>query len=306
MHELLIIGGGPAGVAAGVYAARKKIKTILVTDFFGGQSLVSADIRNWIGTVSISGFELGKSLENHLKVQEDIEVLEGDVVTAIEEAEGKFTSFTREGKKIESKTILVVSGSHHKKLEVPGERELEGRGVVYCSTCDAPLFKGKTVAVIGGGNSGFEAVMDLLPYAEKIYLMHRRESFRGDPITMDKIRNNPKVSIILNAETENISGENNEVHGLRYRDTKTGAEKDLAVQGVFVEVGLAPNSGFIKNLVTLDDWGQVVVDHRTQQTSKSGIWAAGDVTNALYKQNNISVGDSIKAVLNIYDYLRKT
>lgn len=305
MYDLIIIGGGPAGVAAGIYAARKKIKTALVTDFFGGQSLVSDDIQNWIGEVSISGFDLAKKMEAHLKAQKDsIEIIEGDKIEKIEKTPAGFISVTQQGKKFESKTLLIVTGSHHKKLNVPGEDELNGKGVVYCSTCDAPLFNGKTVAVVGGGNSGLEAVVDLIPYAEKIYLMHRREELKGDPITQEKIKNNPKVSIILNAETKKILGDAF-VNGLVYLDKIIGTEKTFDVQGVFVEVGSEPNSALVKDFVNIDEWGRIIIDHKTQKTSHPLIWAAGDVTDGLYKQNNVSMGDAVKAVLNIYDYLNK-
>jgi alkyl hydroperoxide reductase subunit F len=186
---------------------------------------------------------------------------------------------------------------------VPGEDKFEGKGVVYCSTCDAPVFKGKTVVVVGGGNSGLEAVVDLFPYADKIYLLHRSESFRGDPVTQDEVFSNPKVETILNAETTEVLGDR-VVEGLKYRDKKTGEEKELKVQGVFVEIGSVPNSEMVKDLVNIDKYGEVVVDHKTQATSQKGIWAAGDITDVLYKQNNISAGDAVKAVLNIYDYLK--
>lgn len=304
MFDLIIVGGGPAGVAAGIYAARKKINTALITDSFGGQSLVSNDVQNWIGEKSISGFDLAKKMEEHLKAQQDIEVMEGDRVEKIEKTAEGFLSTTQQEKKLESKTVLIATGSHHKKLNVPGEAELNGKGVVYCSTCDAPLFPDKTVAVIGGGNSGLEAVVDLLPYAEKIYLLHRRETLKGDPITQEKIKSNAKVSIILNAETKKILGDQF-VTGLIYLDTITNTEKTLEVQGVFVEVGSEPNSALVKDFVKIDEWGRIIIDHKTQKTSAENIWAAGDITDGLYKQNNISMGDAIKAVLNIYDYLNK-
>src|SRR3990172_5797392 len=171
MYDVAIIGGGPAGVAAGVYAARKKLKEVLVTDFFGGQSLVSADVRNWIGAISVSGLDLAKSLEAHLRVQEGVEIADNDRVTGLEKTKDGFRLTSGEKKTFETRTVLVTTGSHHRKLNVPGEKELDGKGVVYCSTCDAPLFGGKDVAVVGGGNSGLEAVIDLFQYAEQIYLL---------------------------------------------------------------------------------------------------------------------------------------
>jgi alkyl hydroperoxide reductase subunit F len=318
MYDLIIVGGGPGGVAAGVYAARKKIKTLLITDSFGGQSLVSNDIQNWIGTKSISGFDLGKSLEEHLRAQEGIEIIDDQLVTAVKKSEGGFSVTTNGGKTFETKYILLASGSRRKRLGVPGEDAFDGKGVVFCTTCDAPLFGGKTVVVVGGGNSALEGVIDLLQYAAKIYLMVRSDVLRGDPVTQEKIKamatgangTSPKVEILWNSAIEEIHGDKF-VTGIKYKSTKAGEStgigesKDLPLEGVFVEIGLLPNSDFVKDIVKLNEFGRVVADGKTQQTSQSGIWAAGDVSDGLYDQNNISVGDSIKAVLNIYDQLKK-
>jgi alkyl hydroperoxide reductase subunit F len=304
MYDVIIIGGGPGGVAAGVYAARKKMKALLVTDSFGGQSLTSAGIENWIGTKSISGYDLAKMLEEHVRAQQGIEIVDNDLVSAVTKKDGGFDVATKNGKTFETKYILVTSGSRRKKLGVPGEAEFDGKGVVYCSTCDAPIFGGKTVVVVGGGNSALESVVDLLPYASKIYLMVRSEVMRGDPVTQEKLKNHPQVEILLNAVPQEVRGKDF-VTGMRYKDAKTGEQKELALDGVFVEIGLLPNSDFIKNLVAVNDFGRIVVDHKTQQTSCPGIWAAGDVSDVLYDQNNISVGDSIKAALNIYDQVKR-
>lgn len=304
MYELIIIGGGPGGVAAGVYAARKKINTMLVAEEFGGQSIVSADIQNWIGTKSISGFDLAQSLEGHLRAQEGIEIVKGDIVTSVAERDGGFAVGTRGGKTFETKYLLVASGSRRRKLGVPGEKELDGKGVAYCATCDAPLFAGKTVAVVGGGNAGLEAVIDLLPYAAKIYLLERGDTLRGDEVTQEKIRADGKVEIIMRAETQEITGAQF-VDGLRYKDLASGEERALALEGVFVEIGAIPNSDFLKGFVTLTPFGEIIADPYTQQTSHPGIWAVGDVSDVRYKQNNISVGDAVKAVLHIDEMLHK-
>ncbi len=305
-YDLVIMGGGPAGVAAGIYAARKKIKTVLITDIFGGQSLVSENIGNWIGESSISGFDLGQKLEKHLKFHQDIDIIEGDLVKSVELKKSKVPVFkveTENGKSFETKTVLFTVGSRRKKLEVPGEKEFEGKGVVYCSTCDAPIFQGKEVAVVGGGNAGLEAVTDLLPYASKIYLIHRNDSLKGDAVTQEKVKADPKVSIILNAEVQKIFGDKS-VSGLQYKDKVSGSLKELEVEGVFVEIGIIPNSDLVKDIVSLNFRGEIVTDPKTQATSQVGIWAAGDATDGLYRQNNISAGDAIKAVLNIYDFLK--
>ncbi len=304
MYELIIVGGGPGGAAAGVYAARKKIKTVLITDNFGGQSLVSADVQNWIGTKSVSGFDLGKMLEEHLRAQEDMEITDGDLVKSVEEKNDGLLVKTENGAEFETKFLLLASGSRRRKLGVPGERELDGKGVAYCATCDAPIFKNKVVAVVGGGNSGVESVIDLLPYASKIFLFEYAEALKGDPITQAKIKDNPQVEIITMAETTRVLGEE-KVTGLEYKDLKTGELKNLDVGGVFVEIGILPNSEIVKDLVKLNEYGEVIVDHKTQATSHPRIWAVGDVTDVLYKQNNISAGDAVKAVLNIDEILHK-
>lgn len=303
MYDLIIIGGGPGGVAAGVYAARKKMRTLLITKDFGGQSVVSADIQNWIGEKGISGVELAGKLEEHLRAQEGIEIDDGKLVTAVQKKGDIFTVSTDAGDSLETKTVLVVSGSRRRRLGVPGEKDFEGRGVVFCATCDAPLFRNKQVAVIGGGNSGLEAVLDLTAYATKIYLFERGTVLKGDAVTQEKIKENDKVEIITQAEAVAIEGSGMMVSGFRYKDTKAGEERTVPVQGVFVEIGAQPNSDMVKDLVELNKWGEIVTDPKTQQTSCKGIWAAGDVSDVLYKQNNISAGDAIKAILNIQEHL---
>ena len=306
MYDLLIVGGGPAGVSAGIYSARKKIKAAIITESFGGQSIVSTEIQNWIGTPAISGFDLAKQMENHLRVfSEDIDIFEGDLVSAItKNSDGTFLVKTREGKEIQTKYILLACGSRRKRLGIPGEDAFDGKGVVFCSTCDAPIFKDKTVVVVGGGNAGLESVHDLFPYATKIYLMVRADSLKGDQVTQEKVKANPKAEIIYNAEPQEILGDKF-VNTIKYKDKISGTVKDLAVDGVFVEIGSMPNSEIVKGLVNINERGEIIVNHQTQETSSSGIWAVGDVSDVLYKQNNISAGDGTKAVLNIYDHLRK-
>lgn len=302
MYDLIIIGGGPGGIAAGVYAARKKIKVAIIAGDFGGASKVSADIQNWIGTKSISGYEWAKNMEEHLRAQEDIDIIYPDLVEKVSKTDGGFSVSTKNGKNFEAKTILVTTGSARKKLNIPGEKEFDGKGVVYCSTCDAPIFAGKIVAVVGGGNAGLEAVLDSLPYASKIYLLEFADQLKGDAVTQAKIQANPKVEIITNAKAVEIAGDKF-VTGLKYEDVKSGEIKELKLEGVFVEIGAYPNVGFIKDLVKTNTLGEIIVDHKTQASSEPGIWAAGDASDVLYKQNNISAGDAVKAVLNIVDYL---
>lgn len=306
MYDLIIIGGGPAGVSAGIYSARKKLKSAIITESFGGQSIVSTDIQNWIGTPNISGFDLAKQMENHLRIfKDDIEIVEGDIATSIDKnADGTFHVKTREGKEFQTKFILLACGSRRRRLGIPGEDAFDGKGVVFCSTCDAPMFKDKTVAVVGGGNAGLESVHDLFPYASKIYLLVRSDVLKGDPVTQEKVKANPKVEIIYNAEPQEILGDKF-VNAIRYKDKISGELKDLSVEGVFVEIGSMPNSEIVKGLVNINERGEIIVNHQTQETSNPGIWAVGDVSDVLYKQNNISAGDGTKAVLNIYEHLRK-
>lgn len=303
-YDLIIVGGGPGGVAGGIYAARKKIKAMVIAESFGGQSIVSNDIQNWVGTKSISGFDLAQNLEQHLRAQSDIDIVAGDLVSAIEDKGDHLLVTTKKGKVFETKYALIASGSSHRKLNVPGEKELDGKGVVYCSTCDAPLFDGKPVVVIGGGNAGLEAVRDLLPYATSIHLFERADKCRGDAVTLDKIKEDPKVKIFYNATTTEILGDTF-VKGITYTDTKANTQNELAAEGVFVEIGAIPNSNFVEGLVEVNEIKEIIADPKTQRTSHPRIWAVGDVSDVLYKQNNISAGDAILAVLNIYETLHK-
>jgi alkyl hydroperoxide reductase subunit AhpF len=302
MYQLIIVGGGPGGVAAGVYAARKKIDTLLITEEFGGQSSTSSDIQNWIGERSISGLDLAKKLEEHIKAYGDtVKIAEGERVSAVEKVSGgRYKVSTQDRKVYEAERVLVVSGSRRRKLEVPGAEKYEGKGVVYCSTCDAPIFQGKAVAVIGGGNAGLEAVVDLLSYASKIYLLERSAQLRGDEVARKWVGDSDKVEIIYNAEVQEVLGREF-VSGLKYKDGSSGEVRELKLEGVFVEIGAVPNSDIVGGLVKLNERGEIIVDHKTQRTSDAGIWAAGDVCDVFYKQNNISAGDAVKAVLNIYE-----
>ncbi|OGD34768.1 hypothetical protein A2988_04720 [Candidatus Azambacteria bacterium RIFCSPLOWO2_01_FULL_46_25] len=304
MYDIIIIGGGPGGVAAGIYAARKKMHAMIMTESFGGQSIVSDDIQNWVGTKSISGFDLAKNLEEHLRAQEGIDIKVPEKAVTVKEVIGGFEVVSDKNNTYQSKTLLITSGGRRRKLGIPGEDTFNGKGVAYCSTCDAPIFKGKAVAVVGGGNAGLEAVVDLLPYATKIYLLEYGDTLKGDPITQQEIRKSPLVEIITSAQTKEVTGEKF-VTGVKYTDRKTNEEKTLAIGGLFVEIGSVPNSEMVKDLVELDKMGEIVIDHKHGTTSKPGIWAAGDVTDDPYKQNNISVGDAVKATLSIYNYLLK-
>jgi len=303
VYDLCIIGGGPGGVAAGVYAARKKIKTALITENFRGQSAVSGEIQNWIGDISISGDELHKKLEKHLKsYSRDIDIKEKEKVKKITKDENLFSVETNKGVYV-AKTILISTGNIRRKLEVKGAAEYEGKGITYCATCDGPMFADMDVAVIGGGNSAFESASQLLAYAKSVTIIQRSD-FRAEPIMMQKILSNPKVKGITNIDLLEIKGDKF-VNGITYKDKKTNEIIELPLQGIFVEIGSNPSIDFVEHgIVKLDDRAQIIVDSKTQKTSTLGIWAAGDCTDGLYRQNNIAVGDAIKAVEDIYRYLK--
>lgn len=305
IYDLLIVGGGPAGAAAGVYAARKRIKTILVVEEFGGQSTVSPDVQNFVGIVTLSGHEMATRFKEHLEAYADdvLDIREGDRVIKLEGSDGAFRAQTKNGKTIEARTVLVTSGSSRRKLSVEGADRLDNRGISYCASCDAPLFKDKDVIVVGGGNAGFESAQQLLDYATSVTLFERSESFRADPVTIEKVLKREKMKALKNVELKEIKGDKF-VESVVYAD-KEGKEEELKVGGVFVEIGSIPNTDFVKDLVETNKIGEIVVDHKTQRSSRDGIWAAGDVSDVLYKQNNISMGDGVKALEDIYLYLQK-
>ena len=303
MYDLAIIGGGPAGVAAGVYASRKKLKTVFITESFGGQSAVSSEIQNWIGTISISGQELALNLESHLKAyaNDSVEIKSGEKTEFIEDSDRGFLIKTDAGE-YKAKTVLVASGSHRRKLDIPGAKEFEHKGISYCASCDGPLFAGKNVHIIGGGNSAFETASQLLAYCETVTILNRSSEFRADPATVKKILQNPRVKSVLNAHLAEIKGDKF-AKSLVYANGENKKKVELKTDGIFVEIGLIPAVEFVKDLVSLDKWNHIIVDPKNQRTSVEGVWAAGDCTNGLYHQNNIAAGDAVKALEDIYLYL---
>ena len=305
IYDLAIIGGGPAGSAAGVYASRKQLKTIFITDEWGGQSVVSTEIQNWIGTIAISGEDLAKSLKAHLEhyAGDVIDIVSGDKVKNIEKENGTFLITTQSEKKYTAKAVLVATGATRRCLDVPGADIFENKGLTYCASCDGPLFTGMDVAVIGGGNAGFETASQLLAYTKSVTLLTRGATFRADPITVEKVLQDPKMSAIKNADIKEIKGDKF-VSSLCYADKENGKEQELSVSGIFVEIGLIPATHFVENLVKLDDVKRIVVNPKNQQTSLERIWAAGDCTDELYHQNNIAAGDAVKAIEDIYLHLR--
>jgi alkyl hydroperoxide reductase subunit AhpF len=305
MKDLLILGGGPAGAAAAVYASRKKITATIVTNEWGGQSTVSTDVQNWIGTPHIAGADIAKSLKAHVTeyASDVLEVIENDSVVSLKEIDGGFEATTQKGVALQGRTVLLCTGSSRRQLDVPGAERLNHKGISYCASCDAPLFGGVEVVVVGGGNAGFESAAQLLSYATKVTLLERGDAFKADSVTVEKTLANPKMEAITNASIKEIQGESF-VEAVVYTDSE-GNEHTIACGGVFVEIGSIPNSGFVKDLVDLNEIGEVVVDPKTQRASRAGIWAAGDVADGLFKQNNISMGDAVKALEDIYLYLQK-
>lgn len=298
MYDLAIIGGGPAGVAASVYAARKRLKSILITESFGGQSTESSGIENWIGTINIPGADFGKTLEAHIRAyaNETVEIKAPARVEKISKKEGGFNIETKGGN-YSAKTVLVTTGSTRRKLEVPGAKEYENKGITYCASCDGPLFAGQDVAVIGGGNAAFETAAQLLAYAKSVTLLHRSDTFKADEVTVEKVLSHPNMKAIKNADIKEVKGEKF-VSSLVYE--VDGEVRGLPVGGIFVEIGLLPTTGFVKELVSLNQIGQIIVDPKTQKASVEGVWAAGDCTDGLYHQNNIAAGDAVKALEDIY------
>lgn len=303
MYELAIIGGGPAGVSAAVYAARKKLKTIFITESFGGQSYDSPDIQNWIGTPHISGVAFGESMEKHIReyAGDSVDLKIGERASAIKKMEGGFEICVGDVC-YHTKTILVATGSSRRKLDIPG-KEFENKGIVYCASCDGPLFAEKNVVVIGGGNAGFETAAQLLAYCPSVILLSHGDKFKADEMTVETVSKNPKFKGLLNADPIEIKGDKF-VKSLIYKNTKTGEQTEINVDGVFVEIGLIPNTGILEGLADLNEYKQIKIDHKTQKTSANGIWAAGDNTDVLYHQNNIAAGDAVKALEDIYMYLR--
>ena len=300
LYDLIIIGGGPAGVSAGIYAARKKLKTLLITPDFGGQSTVSDGIENWIGTVKISGRELAQNLKDHLLAYsgESLEVKEGEGAQNILKEGVNFVVVTEKGK-YETKTVLITTGSTRRKLDIPGAKEFDNKGLTYCASCDGPLFSGQDVVVIGGGNAAFETSAQLLAYCKSVTLLSRSLNFKADPITVSKLKQNPNFKIITNAIPVEIKG-NSFVESIVWQDSTTGNKEEIKTPGVFVEIGLIPTTYFAKNIVELNEIGQIPVDPRNQQSKVPGLWAAGDCTDGLYHQNNIASGDAVKALEDIY------
>ncbi len=307
MYDLIILGGGPAGAAAAVYAARKQLKTAIIAYLFEGQSIVSEKIYNWIGTPEISGSELSHSLKKHIDYYKGdyLDIIEGEKISNIsKQTDNSFKVQSESGKEFFSRAIIIATGSGRRKLEAINADKFDNKGIVYCASCDGPLFADQDVVVVGGGNAAFETSAQLLSYCKSVTLLNRSENFRADEITIKKVKENPKFSIITNAIITKIDGEQF-VNSLTYKDTKTEIEYNIQTTGIFVEIGQIPNVLFAKGLVELDEIGKIKVDPMTQATSVAGVWSAGDCTNGKYHQNNIAAGDAVKALEDAYMWLHR-
>lgn len=305
MYDLAIIGGGPAGVAAGVYAARKQLKTIFIAESIGGQSTDSVEIQNWIGTEKISGLDLAKQLESHLKAYAGtfVEIKTGVRANKIEKTETIFKIETVK-ETYEAKAVLVATGGSRRKLSIPGAAEFENKGVTYCASCDGPMFSGQDVIVVGGGNAGFESAAQLLAYCKSVTLVHRSAEFsRADAATVQAVMSHANFKALTNTEPVEIKG-GPFVKSVVVKNTGTGEVAELAATGVFVEIGMTAATDLVKGLVDLDEWGRIKVDGKSQRSSVLGLWSAGDCSDGLYHQNNIAAGDAVKALEDIYFYVK--
>ncbi|MDD5551620.1 MAG: FAD-dependent oxidoreductase [Candidatus Pacebacteria bacterium] len=305
MYDVIIIGGGPAGVAAGIYCARKNLKVILLTKDLEGQIFDSPKVENYPGFKEISGINLSAKLKEHLlNFSSNIEIKEGFFVKKIERIEdNNFQIATEDGKKFISKVIIIASGASPRKLDVPGAKEFEGKGVSFCETCDGPFLKEKDVVVVGSGNAGLEAAEELASYTNKVCVLEIKNKLVGDEFLAKRLEKKGNVEIIFNVELKKIKGENF-VEKIIYFDKKEGQEKQLNVSGIFVKVGQFPNSDFAEDSLEINERKEIIINPKTLETSEEGIFAAGDVTDISYKQYIIAAGEGAKAALSAYNYLK--
>jgi alkyl hydroperoxide reductase subunit F len=304
LYEVAIIGGGPAAHSAALYSRRKELKTAMIAKEEGGQLLYSSEIDNYLGVPDAEAFELVKKFRTHVDKYEP-DKLEDEVLD-VEKEDNEFVLNLRKGDKLRTKTLIVATGAKWRKLDVPGEQEFAGKGVSYCTTCDGPLFADADVAVIGGGNSAFEGIIDLLPVANRIVNVDIAPEPIADPVLQRHVeesdhREEVEVEEYYGHEILEITGDDM-VSGLRIRDRDSGEEKEIDVEGIFVEIGLIPNSGLVEDLVETNDAGEIIVDCDSK-TNVDGLFAAGDVTDVPEKQIIIAAGEGAKAALGAYRYL---
>ncbi|GAB3256364.1 alkyl hydroperoxide reductase subunit F [Kineosporia babensis] len=304
--DVLVVGGGPAGATAAMYAARKGIRTGLLAERLGGQVLDTAGIENFPSVPHTEGTQFAAALEQHVRGYE-VDVmprqraakLHTDVETGLHEVE------LETGAVLRSRTVVVAAGARWRTMDVPGEQEYRNKGVTFCPHCDGPLFKGKPVAVIGGGNSGVEAAIDLAGLATQVTLLEFGEQLIADEVLQRKLHSLPNVTVLTQAQTTEVAGDGRKVTGLKYRDRRDGSEQELAVEGVFVQIGLLPNTDWLTGALELNGRGEVVID-AAGATTAAGVFAAGDCTTVPYKQIVAAAGDGAKAALSAFDHLIRT
>jgi alkyl hydroperoxide reductase subunit F len=303
IYDLIIIGGGPAGITAGIYAGRQRMKTLLVAKEFGGQMAKKAtEVCNYPGFPRISGLELIEKFVEHLKIEESVEIKMA-VVRKIEKDGDIFNITTTEDEKLQSKTVIVSTGADPRPLEAVGEKEFIGKGVSYCVTCDGPIFKNKNIAIIGGGNSGLEAALFMTNYAKKIYVLEFGAEIKADEINKKDVEKSDKIEIITNASVKEIKGETM-VNSLVYEDNVSKEMKMLEIGGIFIEIGCQPATALAKGLVDFSKRDEIMVEFETFTTKTPGLFAAGDDNSGPYKQIVTATGEGCKASLAAYDYLR--
>ena len=303
MYDLIIIGGGPAAMSAGIYAARKKLKTFLICKELGGQMNEAGQVENYLGFESILGAELAQKFVSHLR-KFDLEIKENQEVQEIKKLADKgFEILNNQNDKEQAKALIIVSGKGMKKLGVPNEEKFIGKGVSFCAICDAPIFKNKEVAVVGGGNAAAQSALEMAKYASKVYLLSFYPELLADKINQERIEAVSNIEVLFSVQVKEIQGDKF-VAGLIYQDKDSQEKKKLSVEGIHIEIGSVPSSNFIKDMVKLNKKGEIEIDSRNQ-TSQPGIFAAGDVTDVSHKQIVVAAGEGAKAALNVYDYLNK-
>jgi alkyl hydroperoxide reductase subunit F len=303
-YDVLIVGGGPAGAAAAVYAARKGIRTGIVAERFGGQVLDTLAIENFISVTETEGPKFAAALEQHVR-HYDVDIMNAQRAVKLVPARqpgGDTEVHLANGAVLRGRSVILATGARWRNVNVPGEQEYRNRGVAYCPHCDGPLYKGKRVAVIGGGNSGVEAAIDLAGIVNHVTLLEFAGQLKADQVLIDKLKSLRNVSVHTNAQTTEITGDGERVNGLRYTDRASGQSHHVDLEGVFVQIGLVPNTEWLKGVVTLSKFGEIVVDEKGN-TNVPGVLAAGDATTVPYKQIIIAAGDGAKAALSAFDYL---
>ena len=299
-YDVIIIGGGPAAMTAAVYASRKMMNLAIITKDFGGQVRETSEIENWIGFQNINAKDLADSFEDHVK-SFDVPVCLNCDVAEIKKEDNIFRIITDNGQGYSGHSVIFATGKRHRPLGIPGEKELVGRGLAYCATCDAPFYKGKKVVIAGGGNSAFTTAMDLLKVGAEITIVNFIKGWQADASLQERIRSSGKVTFLDYYQFVRVEGKN-QVTGVVLRNRDSGEEKEVNAEGVFVEIGLLPNSNPVKNLAELNKQGEVVVDCSCR-TNVDGLFGAGDVTTVAHKQIVISAGEGAKAALSAYNYL---